>query len=100
MDAKLAIEIIHELHMNMSITSPGYIDFCDAFDLAIDALKRASWIPCSERFPTKEDANGWGSVWVWSIRLKDWYPCQWSHVDTGKHSHWRTPIKPPEVSRR
>lgn len=52
------------------------------------AMKGATWIPVSERYPTMEDSNEFGDVWWWHPRYAKQGPqCDYWHAAEGA-THW------------
>ena len=84
----------------LKIMQDTYQDNIDAFDMAIEALERARWIPVSERLPTEYDAknNRGGFVLihrsksVWDVDFARWY----NVTNDDLTSHWMPLPEPPQ----
>lgn len=71
------------------------VDFAqDALYMAIAALSD-TWVKCSDRLPTVEDADKDGYVNVWYEGIKCCDACHWRDVEILDVTHWMTPVPGP-----
>lgn len=67
-----------------------------AFQLGYEtAIKQMKPILTSERLPTKEDADNFGEVFVFSYD-EGWWIENWNEVHTDYHTHWIHTLPKPE----
>ena len=99
-------EAIDDLYTILGQHNGEYMDYA-SYEAAVDNLNIISnfvigtrWIPVSERWPTKEDGDRYGTV-QWCILYKGQHQVifdehyQWRSKD-GVQTHWMPLPEPPE----
>lgn len=58
--------------------------------------EQSGWVKCSDRLPTKEDADEWGRVLFWSDYFMRSFSKPYHHKGSDKiaFTHWRKIVKP------
>ena len=95
-------QVIRVDHANSRIhISISFEDFMymkkQAKQMEREQIEQSGWVKCSDRLPTKDDADEDDCVWVWDA-IDNRPMTEVFYTDWGKHcTHWRKIVKPENV---